>query len=214
MISNDERGYLNQFLSEMRDSFQKGSTRCAPQYEHINFVGMKHTGFQTSLIFKAICWPSLARYFDICQWWLICMIHHAYVRTSLWLPQMFFELNIAKKYWILAGEIGKERVAMRTKIFTAVGVLPAFPVGYGLYVGRVALMLDWCKQLFRAEYFSLVPFLGLMPRWDNLGISPHCNLPFKNYLYLYFQRVCRRNKSPWDVKRTAGNELKPYLLFS
>ena len=31
---------------------------------------------------------------------------------------------------------------MRTKIFTAVGVLPAFPVGYGLDVGRVALMLD------------------------------------------------------------------------
>ena len=98
MISNDERGYLNQFLSEMRDSFQKGSTRCAPQYEHINFVGMEHTEFQTSLIFKAICWPPLARYFDICQWWLICMIQQAYVRTSLWLPQMFFQLNIAKKY--------------------------------------------------------------------------------------------------------------------
>ena len=31
---------------------------------------------------------------------------------------------------------------MRTKIFTAVGVLPAFPVGCGLDVGRVALMLD------------------------------------------------------------------------
>ena len=40
LIKYDEKQYLSQFGSEMFDSLQYDSTKCAPQYEVISFVTM------------------------------------------------------------------------------------------------------------------------------------------------------------------------------
>jgi len=40
LIKYDEKRYLSQFESEMFDSLQEDSTKCAPQFELKNFIPM------------------------------------------------------------------------------------------------------------------------------------------------------------------------------
>ena len=93
----------------MLDSLQYGSTTCAPQYEYTSFVTMATYWFQTSLVLKVLL-AAFAFFFDICQWYLICMIQQAYkyVRLSLWPFQMFFLSMKSPKIRNQIGETGKE----------------------------------------------------------------------------------------------------------
>jgi len=40
LIKYDEKRYLSQFVSEMFDSLQEDSTKCAPLFELNNFIAM------------------------------------------------------------------------------------------------------------------------------------------------------------------------------
>ena len=98
LIKYDEKRYLSQFSSEMFDSLQSDSNKCASQFQlkqfcyHGNILGSRPPHY------KRCFWPPLAFHFHICKWCLICMIQrgYRYVSSSFWPPLTFFELNIAK----------------------------------------------------------------------------------------------------------------------
>ena len=95
LFKYDEKRYLSQFVSEMFDTLQYDSTKCALQYELNSSVTMATYWVPDLPISKAF-WPPLLFHFDICEQHFICMIQQAYkyVSSSLWPCLTFIKLKI------------------------------------------------------------------------------------------------------------------------
>ena len=69
----------------------------------------------------------------------------------------------------------------------------------GPHRGRENLRPRWdTVEVFFYPWVGPFHFPGLMLRWDNLGISQHCNLPFiKSYLDECLRELCNTH---WSLK--------------
>ena len=100
MFKYDEKGYLSQFVSEMFDSLQKDSTKCAPQFQLNSFVTMATYSLLVPDLpnIKGISghlWHSIFIFANGGSY-TVYMIQQAYkyVSVSLWPCLTFFGLKI------------------------------------------------------------------------------------------------------------------------
>ena len=83
LINYDGKRYLIQFVSEMLDSLRLASTTCTSQYVYTSFVTMATYWVPDLPDTKRFAGHLCAFCFDICQWFLICIIQQAYTYDML-----------------------------------------------------------------------------------------------------------------------------------
>ena len=121
----DEKRYLSQFVSEMFDSLQYNSTKCAPQCEVDSFV-TRATYWVPDLPHNKSFSCHLAFRFDVCWQHFICMIQQAYkyARSRLWPCLTFFKLKITNILKSSKWGLETSVLARKGNFFIAIGEFP------------------------------------------------------------------------------------------
>ena len=126
LFKYDEKRYLSQFVSEMFDSLQQDSTKCAPQYKLDSSVTMATYWFQTSPILKAF----LAT-FGVPFWYLLTALHmhdqQAYKYVSSVLRPCLHSSNWKSLiYW---NQVGGDWKTTTTTLYSLLYSLHTFKYG-------------------------------------------------------------------------------------
>jgi len=134
-IKYNEERYLSQFVSEMFDSLQEDSTKCAPQYQLDSFVTMATywvqdlpniNGFSGHLWHSILIFANGASY----AW---CRKHMNMLGRVHGLFKYFLSWK-SLKYWNQVGGDWKRVSCHGNRIFSAVGVLSVELLAYQVSV--------------------------------------------------------------------------------
>ena len=197
LINYDEKRYLIQFVSEMLDSLQLASTTCTSQYVYTRFVTMATYWVPYLPDIKRFAGHLCAFCFDICQWFLICIIQQAYTYDMLCpvcgLSKCFLNIKWPK---IMKSDWGDwKRVSCHgNQIF------------YGSRcVACRTIILPW--SLLKIDWDRSIYILDVILGWVNDIISPLIWLFYTLFKLNYLWNHCRCFKTVSGIFSLSWNSM-------